>query len=192
LILAERGGAGSPSAVPPALRPLLGTSSLRFTLEAVRKIHPVRILVASGLGISGAGTEIVRSKAGQSPAAELRAVRKELSRNRDGDVLITPADTPLLRAEVLKALVARHRKRTDAGTILSVLRTGPSGSGRIIREDGGRLRIVAGRKAASPFGTPAEAVTGFGVFRIGELLRVWPPAVPWGHSRRPIPRIFSA
>jgi bifunctional UDP-N-acetylglucosamine pyrophosphorylase/glucosamine-1-phosphate N-acetyltransferase len=174
MILAERGDAGSPSAVPLALRPLLGTSSIHLTLDAVRKIHPARILAASGLGISGAGTEIIRSKAGQSPAAEFRAARKELANDRDGDVLIVPADTPLLRAEVLKALVARHRKRADAGTILSVLQTGPSGSGRIVHEDGGHLRIVAGRKAALPSGPPVETVTGFGVFRIGELLRIWP------------------
>ncbi len=174
LILAERGDAGSLSVILPALRPLLGTSSLRLTLEAVRKIHPARILIASGLGISDAGTEIVRSKAGQGPAAELRATRKELARDRDGDVLIVPADTPLLKAEVLKTLVARHRKRADAGTILSVLQTGPSASGRIVHDDGGHLLIVTGRKAALPSGTAGETVTGFGVFRIGELLRVWP------------------
>jgi len=174
LILAERGGAGSPSMVPMALRPLLGTSSLRLTLEAVRKIRPARMLVASGSGIPDAGIEIGSRTAGQNPAAALRAVRKELSRDPDGDVLLAPADTPLIRADVLKTLVSRHRKRADAGTILSVLETVPSGFGRIVREDEGRIRIAAERKAVSPLGRPVETVTGFAVFRIGELLRIWP------------------
>jgi bifunctional UDP-N-acetylglucosamine pyrophosphorylase/glucosamine-1-phosphate N-acetyltransferase len=182
LILAARGDAGSRSAVPMALHPLLGTSSLRLTLEAVRKIHPARVLVASGLGIPGAGTEIISRTAVQGPAAALRAARKELARDRDGDVLIVPADTPLIRAEVLKTLVARHRKRADAGTILSVQGIASPGSDRIVQEDGGRIRIVAGRKAASSIGAPVEIITGFAVFRIGELLRVWPPIVETGDA----------
>lgn len=61
----------------------------------------------------------------------------------DGDVVVLPGDTPLLRPPTLAALV-RHHRSTDAGaTLLTATLGDPTGYGRVVRSrDGSVARIV--------------------------------------------------
>jgi len=67
----------------------------------------------------------------------------------DGDVLIVPGDTPLLRAATISQLLAEHRA-SDAGlTVLSARVEDPSGYGRLVHAKDGTLeRIVEERDAS--------------------------------------------
>ncbi len=49
-------------------------------------------------------------------------------------VVVLPGDTPLVRTETLKALVAAHRSGNAAATILSAVLADPSGYGRVVRK----------------------------------------------------------
>jgi bifunctional UDP-N-acetylglucosamine pyrophosphorylase/glucosamine-1-phosphate N-acetyltransferase len=70
----------------------------------------------------------------------------------DGDVLILPGDTPLLRSATVGALLNRHRESQAALTVLTAIVDDPSGYGRIVRDkDGSVARIIEERDA-----TPSE------------------------------------
>jgi bifunctional UDP-N-acetylglucosamine pyrophosphorylase/glucosamine-1-phosphate N-acetyltransferase len=67
-----------------------------------------------------------------------------------GTVLILCGDTPLLRAETLQGLIAYHREKRAALTVLTAEMANPFGYGRVVRSaDGGVLRIVE-QKDATP------------------------------------------
>jgi len=66
----------------------------------------------------------------------------------DGDVLILPGDTPLLRRSTVAHLLAVHRERNAALTVLGARVDDPTGYGRLIRAKDGTLeRIVEERDA---------------------------------------------
>jgi len=68
----------------------------------------------------------------------------------DGDVLILPGDTPLLRSATVGALLAAHRESQAALTVLTAIVDDPSGYGRVVRaKDGTVARIIEERDATS-------------------------------------------
>jgi bifunctional UDP-N-acetylglucosamine pyrophosphorylase/glucosamine-1-phosphate N-acetyltransferase len=61
----------------------------------------------------------------------------------DGDIVVLPGDTPLLRAPTLAKLVRAHRQADAAATILTARIEDPTGYGRVVRDKAGRVaRIV--------------------------------------------------
>jgi len=68
----------------------------------------------------------------------------------DGDVLILPGDTPLLRRSTVAHLLEVHRERNAALTVLSARMDDPTGYGRLIHAKDGTLeRIVEERDASA-------------------------------------------
>jgi bifunctional UDP-N-acetylglucosamine pyrophosphorylase/glucosamine-1-phosphate N-acetyltransferase len=61
----------------------------------------------------------------------------------DGDVVVLPGDTPLLRATTLAALVHQHRATDAAATLLTAVLGDPTGYGRVVRgRDDAVARVV--------------------------------------------------
>jgi bifunctional UDP-N-acetylglucosamine pyrophosphorylase / glucosamine-1-phosphate N-acetyltransferase len=93
----------------------------------------------------------------------------------DGDVLILPGDTPLLRPGTVRALLARHRDSQAALTLLSAEPDDPSGYGRVVRaRDGSVERIVEDRDATDEERALREVNTAIMVVReslLGPALR---------------------
>ena len=54
----------------------------------------------------------------------------------DGEVVVTYGDVPMLSAETLAALLAEHRSRQAAITVLTAQVPDPTGYGRILRDAG--------------------------------------------------------
>jgi bifunctional UDP-N-acetylglucosamine pyrophosphorylase/glucosamine-1-phosphate N-acetyltransferase len=68
--------------------------------------------------------------------------------DEEGDLLVLPADQPLLRATTLESLVEQHRATGAACTILTARVAEPAGYGRVVRgKDGDVRRIVEQRDA---------------------------------------------
>ncbi len=66
----------------------------------------------------------------------------------DGDVVVLPGDTPLLRPETIAALVEAHRSADRAATVLTAVVDDATGYGRVVRNgDGTVARIVEHRDA---------------------------------------------
>src|SRR5205823_14953431 len=61
----------------------------------------------------------------------------------DGDLLVLPGDTPLVRPQTLVDLLRRHRETDAAATVLTAHLDDPPGPGRIVRDRNDQVaRIV--------------------------------------------------
>lgn len=67
-----------------------------------------------------------------------------------GTVLILCGDTPLLRAETLKNMLACHRDNSAAVTVLTAVMDDPYGYGRVVRDPSGRVIRIVEQKDADP------------------------------------------
>ncbi|MGH9020058.1 MAG: bifunctional UDP-N-acetylglucosamine diphosphorylase/glucosamine-1-phosphate N-acetyltransferase GlmU [Acidimicrobiales bacterium] len=106
---------------------------------------------------------------GHAVAVALPAIAEQVG-GTDGDVLILPGDTPLLRAGTLDQLLEHHRSVGASLTILSAIVDDPSGYGRVVRErDGSLARIVEERDASDDERALREVNTAIMVVREGLL-----------------------
>ena len=86
------------------------------------------------------------------------------------DVLVLYGDTPLIEAETLRRLVAAHRESGAAATLLTVELEDPTGYGRIIRDEQGRIARIVEEADANPAERAVREVnTGIGCFRRDDL-----------------------
>ena len=74
---------------------------------------------------------------------------RNVLRNAESTLLILSGDVPLIRADTLLLLLKRHREKKSAVTILSVRMETPTGYGRIVRNDAGRVLLIAEEKDAT-------------------------------------------
>jgi bifunctional UDP-N-acetylglucosamine pyrophosphorylase/glucosamine-1-phosphate N-acetyltransferase len=90
-----------------------------------------------------------------------------------GTLLVVYGDTPLLRAATLDELLGLHRARGAAATVLSTRVPDPSGYGRIVRDDAGRvLAIVEDRDATAVQRAVDEINSGVCAFEYPALQEV--------------------
>jgi bifunctional UDP-N-acetylglucosamine pyrophosphorylase/glucosamine-1-phosphate N-acetyltransferase len=97
----------------------------------------------------------------------------------EGDVVIVPGDTPLLRRVTLSVLVDGHRSSGGAATLLTARLDRPSGYSRVVRDKDGRVaRIVDEPEATELERQIDEVATTVYCFRQGVLApalrRLWP------------------
>jgi bifunctional UDP-N-acetylglucosamine pyrophosphorylase/glucosamine-1-phosphate N-acetyltransferase len=171
------GGLGTrmKSAVPKHFHPLLGRRMIDWVLEAGRSSGADPIVVVASpatrdeFAESGVEVAVQREPLGTGDA--VRAAHDALA-DYDGDVLVLSGDTPLLTADVLRALVAAHRREAAAATILSAEPPDARLYGRVVRDAAGRvLRIAEGTDASEEERRIPEVNTSIYVFRSDAL---WP------------------
>lgn len=105
--------------------------------------------------------------------------------NDDEDLLIVPADLPLLRPDALERLLATHRETDAACTVLSVEVPEGGTFDRVVRDRHDRVAAIA-RQEAEDVGLPvpaepAEAATGVYCVRRGLLAPAIRRATPENH-----------
>ncbi|MGH9083680.1 MAG: bifunctional UDP-N-acetylglucosamine diphosphorylase/glucosamine-1-phosphate N-acetyltransferase GlmU [Acidimicrobiales bacterium] len=84
----------------------------------------------------------------------------------DGDVVVLPGDTPLLRPPTLAALVRHHRQRDAGATLLVANLPDAGGYGRVVRDgDGKVLRVVEDSDAVGEERSITEVNTSVYCFR---------------------------
>jgi bifunctional UDP-N-acetylglucosamine pyrophosphorylase/glucosamine-1-phosphate N-acetyltransferase len=140
------------SSIPKVLNPVGGETMLGHVITAARALAPgLRLIVVAGHGRGQVAAEL----AGRAPDVTVvvqerrggtgHAVRIVLEAigQIHGTLLVTYADTPLLRASTLESLTAAHAAAVAAATVLTTVLPDPAGYGRIIRgADGGFEAIV--------------------------------------------------
>jgi bifunctional UDP-N-acetylglucosamine pyrophosphorylase/glucosamine-1-phosphate N-acetyltransferase len=111
---------------------------------------------------------------GHAVSVALSSVASEMG-DVDGDVLIVPGDTPLLRHETIGDLLRHHRESQAAITVMTALVDNPYGYGRVLRaKDGSIARIVEERDASDEERAIHEVNTSIMVVRqslLGPALR---------------------
>jgi len=71
-------------------------------------------------------------------------------KNKDMDVLVMPADAPLIRIETIKELYNFHKENDALVSILTTEMPDPTGYGRIIRSSGNRVLMIVEEADAFP------------------------------------------
>ncbi|UCR88940.1 bifunctional UDP-N-acetylglucosamine diphosphorylase/glucosamine-1-phosphate N-acetyltransferase GlmU [Mycetocola spongiae] len=158
IILAAGQGTRMKSRTPKLLHPLGGRPVVGHVMEAARGLGAEHILavvrherdaVSAVVLDALPGAIIVDQDDIPGTGRAVEQAVAALPADFDGDVLVLNGDVPLLTAETLADLVARHRASHAAATILSALLDDATGYGRIIRQDGGNLDYIVEHKDAS-------------------------------------------
>jgi bifunctional UDP-N-acetylglucosamine pyrophosphorylase/glucosamine-1-phosphate N-acetyltransferase len=158
IILAAGEGTRMKTSTPKVLHTVCGRAMLDHVVAAARELEPGRLIVVSGRGRSQVGAHI----AAHSPDAEVviqdrqggtgHAVRTVIESVGliHGTVVVTYADTPLLRGATLVDLVQAHQAQGAAVTALTALVGDPAGYGRIVRDEDGGFAAIVEQADATP------------------------------------------
>jgi bifunctional UDP-N-acetylglucosamine pyrophosphorylase/glucosamine-1-phosphate N-acetyltransferase len=150
VILAAGEGKRMHSALPKVLQPVGGRPMLQHLLDSARVVKPDRVTIVVGAGanqvdkaVDGQGCRLVlQSERLGTGHAALQALP---GMDDDADVLIVPGDMPLIRPDTLKKLLDMPADLT----VLSFRADDPTGYGRVLRDDGARVRGIREHKDAS-------------------------------------------
>ena len=123
---------------------------------ALRVAPPERIFVVVGhqadevrRAIPTPGIGFIEQKEQKGTGHALMVGREALA-GLDGYLMIVYGDGPLLRAETLERMLAAASASGGAGVLLSADMRDPTGYGRVIRGDGGRVVAIVEQKAGTP------------------------------------------
>ncbi len=178
IVLAAGEGTRMRSATPKALHRVCGRTMLGHCMAAGAELDPRRLIVVVGHGAD----RVAKHATQQAPDATIvvqeylggtgHAVRVVLETvgTISGTVIVTYADTPLLRGETLARLAAERDNSGAAAAVLTTRAPDPVGYGRIIRDaSGGFLQIVEQADATPDQRAITEINSGMYAFD-GDLL----------------------
>ena len=130
--------------LPKVLHEVCGREMLAYVLDACHEVGVDKICVIVGYG----GEQVrerfaeaddivwVRQEEQKGTAHAVMCCREALA-DFNGQTMILCGDGPLIRADVLKALVERYEAGRAAGVLATAVLDDPTGYGRIVR---GRIR----------------------------------------------------
>src|SRR5665213_2384693 len=158
VVLAAGHGTRMRSARPKPLHRLCGRPMILHVLDALAELPVTRVVVVVGHraewvtktliehappGMAIEFVEQVEQRGtGDAMSVALTGLPDE-DDGDDGDVVVLPGDTPLLRPGTLARLVRTHRAQDDAATLLTTVLDDPHGYGRVVRgRDDAVARVV--------------------------------------------------
>jgi bifunctional UDP-N-acetylglucosamine pyrophosphorylase/glucosamine-1-phosphate N-acetyltransferase len=159
VVLAAGEGARIRSGTPKVLHELCGRPMVLHVVDALAELRVLeRVVIVVGHGaervvetlqhqlVTEVPVEFVEQRVQRGTAdAVMVALTSSAFDDLDAedDILVLPADQPLLRAETIALLATEHRNQDAAATILTAHLADPTGLGRIIRDKDDRVaRIV--------------------------------------------------
>ncbi|AXE93845.1 bifunctional UDP-N-acetylglucosamine diphosphorylase/glucosamine-1-phosphate N-acetyltransferase GlmU [Paraburkholderia sp. DD10] len=153
VILAAGTGKRMRSALPKVLHPLAGRPLLAHVIDTARALKPTRLVV-----VIGHGAEAVR-EAVAAPDVQFAVQEQQLGTGHavqqalplldaSAPTLVLYGDVPLTRASTLQALTERAGQ--GGYGVLTVTLEDPSGYGRIVRDQHGKVSRIVEQKDATP------------------------------------------
>lgn len=137
IVLAAGEGKRMYSKTPKVLHKVCGKSMLEHVMDCAREAAGSEPVV-----VIGHGAEKVREMlpfisyvVQEEQLGTGHAVMQADSYIVDGDVLILCGDTPLLRADTIKKMIAKHRENGNSATVLTAIMEDSFGYGRIVRSN---------------------------------------------------------
>lgn len=163
VVLAAGEGTRMRSSRPKPLHLLCGRPMVLHVLDALSELELERAVVVVGHGAERVQKRLLEQA---PPGMEIEFVEQAVQRgtgdavavaltafsdvdDEDGDLLVLPGDTPLLRPATLAALVEAHRRSDAAATLLTAVLDEPAGYGRVVRGKDERVRRVVEHGDAS-------------------------------------------
>ncbi|MBM3555736.1 MAG: bifunctional UDP-N-acetylglucosamine diphosphorylase/glucosamine-1-phosphate N-acetyltransferase GlmU [Alphaproteobacteria bacterium] len=155
VVLAAGKGTRMKSDLAKVLHPVGGLSMLGHVLGAVAPLKPTRTVVVIGEDMDAVASAAAPATIAiqHPPRGTGHAVMAALPalKGFTGDVIVTYADVPLIRAETFRALIARRRAKDDPAVVVLGFRPADTAEyGRLVRDAKKRLlRIVEHRDASA-------------------------------------------
>jgi bifunctional UDP-N-acetylglucosamine pyrophosphorylase / glucosamine-1-phosphate N-acetyltransferase len=150
VLAAGEGSRMKSSGIPKMLNQVSGQTMLSRCLAAAAELEPERLIV-----VVGHQGEAVAAHAREQAPDVIIAVQEYLGGTghavrvaletvglMSGTIVVTYADTPLLRGATLATLVQRRDASGAAAAILTSRPADPTGYGRIIRDDSGKFHGI--------------------------------------------------
>ncbi|PVZ10528.1 MULTISPECIES: bifunctional UDP-N-acetylglucosamine diphosphorylase/glucosamine-1-phosphate N-acetyltransferase GlmU [unclassified Pseudomonas] len=151
VVLAAGQGTRMRSALPKVLHPVAGRSMLGHVIHSARALSPVGIHVVVGHGADKVREQLQAPDLGFVTQAEQlgtgHAVAQALPVLAADTVLILYGDVPLIQVDTLQRLLTRVSDTQIA--LLTVTLDDPTGYGRIVRDDQGKVTAIVEQKDAS-------------------------------------------
>jgi len=148
IILAAGEGTRLKSKYPKALQPLCGKPLVRHAIDTAQAAGADPIVVVIGAGAEQVCTTLADSDVRIAYQKELNGTghavmcAEEALQGYQGDVIVTCADTPLVRPQTLSQLAAEHSQSGAAATVLTTICPDPTGYGRVVRAEDGRVHQI--------------------------------------------------
>ncbi|MFD9948010.1 bifunctional UDP-N-acetylglucosamine diphosphorylase/glucosamine-1-phosphate N-acetyltransferase GlmU [Nonomuraea sp. NPDC059023] len=157
IVLAAGEGTRMKSQTPKVLHEVCGRALVDHMLAAARDLKPERLIVVIGHARERVGAHLAETSPDARAVVQREqrgtghAVRTVLEETGtiNGTVLVTYGDVPLLRAETLAALLAKHADDGNAVTVLTARVPDPTGYGRIVRDESGAVLQIVEHKDAT-------------------------------------------
>ncbi|MCZ8538499.1 bifunctional UDP-N-acetylglucosamine diphosphorylase/glucosamine-1-phosphate N-acetyltransferase GlmU [Paenisporosarcina quisquiliarum] len=155
VVLAAGQGTRMKSKLYKVLHPVCGKPMVEHVVDHIQDIGAERIVT-----IVGHGAEKVQDQLGSRSEYALQEQQlgtahavlqaSEVLAGLSGTTLVICGDTPLIRPETMKALLAHHQETAAKATILTGIPEDPTGYGRILRNAEGHVERIVEQKDASP------------------------------------------
>jgi bifunctional UDP-N-acetylglucosamine pyrophosphorylase/glucosamine-1-phosphate N-acetyltransferase len=136
------------------LHPVCGKPMVQHVIDQVNQLQIEDIVT-----VIGHGAEKVQEQLGDSCKYALQEQQlgtahavmqaESVLSARSGTTLVICGDTPLIKAETMKELIALHEQSQAKATILTAYADNPAGYGRVLRGEGGLVEKIVEHKDAS-------------------------------------------
>jgi bifunctional UDP-N-acetylglucosamine pyrophosphorylase/glucosamine-1-phosphate N-acetyltransferase len=161
IVLAAGEGTRMRSATPKVLHRLAGRPLVEHAVRAASDLKPEDLVVVVGHAREAVSEHV--SHVADDLGREIRTAVQEQQHGtghavacglaqlsqREGTVLVSYGDVPLLDADTLRALLAEHRETGNAVTVLSAVVDDPTGYGRLVRDAEGAVTGIVEQKDAT-------------------------------------------
>jgi len=158
IVLAAGAGTRMRSSRPKVLHEIGGRPLVGHALAAVAGLDAERTVVVIGHGreevsavvadLDPQAVQVVQEEQNGTGHA-VRVALEALAEAPAGTVVVTYGDVPLLTTDTLRTLLDDHTGAGRAVTILSARPDDPTGYGRIVRDDEGRVQAIREHRDAS-------------------------------------------
>ncbi len=156
IILAAGKSTRMKSSVPKPLHTICGDTMASHVIRACRLAGVQRIVMIVGHqsdtvinALSGEGVEFAVQTEQKGTANAVQAA-EDLLGDWPGDIITLAADTPLLTAESVSALIQLRNTTTAPMAMLTARLDNPTGYGRVIRNENGTVNRIVEETDASP------------------------------------------
>lgn len=177
LVLAAGKGTRMKSRLPKVLHKVGGKAMVERVLDTVNAVGVDRSVVIVGFGgeevraYLGDRCEYVTQAEQKGTGHAVREAKPVLG-DFDGTIVLMCGDTPLVTEDTIKALLNEHTATGAAATVLTAHMENPTGYGRIIRDEEGKVLRIVEQKDGTPDELAVQEInTGMYAF---DSQKLWP------------------